>query len=351
MKYCFYKRRLQLTSLAKTRTLRRLARKQRKKALRKEHIGYQKILMPKIFNIAVLEWRTLLLKAIIKMHDLLKNGKRKIIFNFSDTKQIISSAMLLFYAEIKNASTVYKNIKFKYVKPHSPKTAQVLTQLGLANLFHEKRCVRPCDADVVHWRATSGTDSSGQLYENVINQSDPLPKEVDLYGGFIEAINNCHEHAYIEPREISDVNTDKARWWAFSQIKDGYLTVAVCDLGIGIPKTIPIRNKVMDRFIRLFRKAEDVDYILTTITGPKSRTGKVFRGNGLPRIAEVAKTVPKSYLVIYSNNGYVQISAPDKGQEQKTKQINFPQQSIHGTIIEWMIPILEECHERDNYST
>ena len=168
-----------------------------------------------------------------------------------------------------------------------------------------------------------------------------------MYGGCVEATKNVTRHAYIEERDFSKVASAECEWWIFTQMKDNRLTVNICDLGLSIPKTLPITrrtfyNKTLATLATLGRSASDADLISLAIHDPTSRSGESYRGNGLPKIANIAKNLDNAYLEIYSRNGYIRVS---KNKECKSKM----KIAIPGTIISWSLPIGESVYEENNF--
>lgn len=112
----------------------------------------------------------------------------------------------------------------------------------------------------------------------------------------------------------------------FYRYTKDYVFVVICDLGIGIPATIPMRHPKLYRFLKLFKSSSDSNLIRGAIKTPSSRTGKPFRGNGLPSIANLAKMIYGSSLTIHSYKGCIHINS--KGLSQYDGD-----EAIPGTLI------------------
>ena len=128
----------------------------------------------------------------------------------------------------------------------------------------------------------------------------------------------------------------------FSQPKDGRLSVVFCDLGVGIPKTLPItKPDSWRRILSLFPgKPEDGNIIKEAVEESRSRTGESHRGKGLSQLVDFIHNQGKmdaSFVTIFSNFGAVQKSADEEGYTIKNYQ-----DSILGTLIQWNMPIREE---------
>lgn len=130
----------------------------------------------------------------------------------------------------------------------------------------------------------------------------------------------------------------------FSQEKDGYLSVVFCDLGTGIPQTLPRKHSgAWQQLIRLSkfksRQPNDSEIIREATKLGASRTGDSHRGRGLNQIANTVTNEFRGTLTIYSNAGCYSVGSGEKLHEHKT--------SIMGTLIAWRIPLTnpeENCH-------
>jgi hypothetical protein len=163
---------------------------------------------------------------------------------------------------------------------------------------------------------------------------DPLSR--GLYLALTEAMTNCHHHAYISVRQdglgIQDTNRD---WWMFSQERDGMLTVVFCDLGVGIPSTIPVRKPdLLTRLKTLFgRYPTDAQVIEEAVRDSVSRTGKAYRGKGLNQLVDVIRKTHGASLLLLSNRG-LYVARPG---HVETRDYSG---SILGTVILWAVPLL-----------
>ena len=210
------------------------------------------------------------------------------------------------------------------------------------------------DEDVVHWRAVSGTNVDGKKYaeELMIPYSDRLSERISqpLWIGVQEAMNNVKHHAYIMPRNSNFASKVSAtdRWWMFSQEKDGKLTVLICDLGAGIPRTVPKTKREslapVIRWMRLHKRSDGA--VLSAVlkqtvlkerpsdsADSASRTGLLNRGKGFYNIVKTVRAIDGGAVVIHSNSGYWRSLKP--GEQENNTYKN----SIGGTIVSWQIPL------------
>lgn len=155
----------------------------------------------------------------------------------------------------------------------------------------------------------------------------------NLYTGITEAMTNVSNHAYDLQREDGLGFCDQKSWWMFSHEKDGYLSVVFCDLGAGIPRTLPVkRRNVWNRLLRKGLK-RDSEIIKFAVKDSVSRTRKSHRGKGLRQIMEVINGLSGAEAVVYSNRGvYLMRSG-------RPSQCFEYRDSILGTLIYWSIPL------------
>ena len=283
------------------------------------------IRLPKKIGLFKEKERRLLFDAVKKMYWKAKNSS-KIYIDFSETLKIYPEGMIYLYAEILNIQTIY-NVSIKCKKSHNAKTNHILFQIGIFDIcnypFHSQKEYK----NIVYWKKTSGSCVDGSKFDDIIDSDDRIfkhPLGINIYGGFIEAIKNACIHAYIEARELSPVNNAETAWWVFSQLKENYVYIAVCDLGIGIPKTVFLRLSIPN----------DADIIKAAIEKPSSRTKKYYRGNGLKTIADIAKQDIRASFSIYSCKGHVY------SLEGMLRTINF-KTSLPGTIVAWKLPLTD----------
>ena len=159
-----------------------------------------------------------------------------------------------------------------------------------------------------------------------------------LYAGIVEAMSNSVQHAYEGPR-ADGLDLGVRGWWMFSQEIDGNLTVALCDLGIGIPVSLPASKKwsreVLEGILsRVSLAHPDASWIKEVVELQKTRTGEEHRGKGLGEILDVVRRARSGYLRIMSNHGLYGF----KG-ETRQEDVRDLRRSIMGTIVLWTIPL------------
>ncbi|EGT0642946.1 ATP-binding protein [Citrobacter braakii] len=282
-------------------------------------------------------------------------AQRKVFIDFSETKLISAAAMLSFLAEVdillKKNKLHNKCISFSH--PKDEKIESILKQVGFYDLLKKgKRDTKEYE-DVTFWKYTSGACSEPMLASEMIAD---IRAELEsknsrkLYRGFVEAMSNSVEHAYIDDIEHS-MDDQTAKWWTFAGIKDNQLIVVICDKGVGIPSTLP-RTQGMTLLESFFNKlgvslnnVQDSSYIKAAATLSRTRTGQANRGKGLTDITSVIDSIGSGVLSIFSNKGRYMYKGNQGVVNDLVKDYKT---SVCGTIVEWTIPIEVEGKENDN---
>ncbi len=212
------------------------------------------------------------------------------------------------------------------------------------------------DHTVRHWRFATSVQANAADFDKVLTECEgkitpALSKSI--YRGVTEAMTNCAHHAYIEPRDDGTHLNDDPRWWMFSQELDGRLYVAFCDLGMGIPRSLPRIDgtapgwmEVLNKYLNPFkREQQEAALIKAAIEIGRSRTRQAHRGLGLQQIIEAVNLTTGSNVHIFSNKGSYEL-APNRLIKERLVQFN---DSIMGTLIQWSMPIQEreDTHGED----
>jgi hypothetical protein len=270
--------------------------------------------------------------------------------DFRETERMFPSGTLLFMAEIDRLRQVTgRSTPIWGTYPHNRVVEQVLQQVGiLAMLGLKARMSEERFPDNVrHWRATSGQQTTGSTVDPLIQEYDgrlAASRQRDLYDGIVEAMTNCVQHAYEGYRndELPESMGGRCRsWWMFSQEKDGQLTVALCDLGIGIPVSLADPTKwsqdlVSTLLAKLNVRTPDASRIKVAVELHKTRTREKHRGKGLMEILGVVRKAESGYLSIASNHGVYRYNA-----NSRTEQLWDHGMSIMGTLVQWTLPLPE----------
>lgn len=270
---------------------------------------------------------------IEKIRRMVNEGCRRIWIDFSDTRKFGSGGAILFFAELSRLIENTSALMIRGSLPKNNKAAQVLQQIGLSKLLKTKNKTECLDGDVVNWRSARGQGAIGEKYDEIMGYYDGRITESlqsELYTGITEAMTNAHQHAYIDQRGDGITTPASYRpWWMFSQEKDGKLSVVFCDLGIGIPSSLP---RTRPRLWHLMRNMSQGRQIEGAVRNSQTRTKKQHRGKGLRQIIQTISTCEGGKAVILSNKGWYSMKAG------KRDSGDFAD-SIMGTVIYWQMPL------------
>lgn len=302
---------------------------------------------------------------IERLKSLILREQKMVLIDFTHTRQFHADGTLLFFAELDRLMR-YRTPRpsIRCIPPKNRKSSHVLHQIGAYRLLKRKGKSLPFEDDVVNWRVAHGTLADGGQYERVLGAFDGRmadPLRTMLYDGVVEAMANTAHHAYIEPRNDGMPALMSGKdWWMFSQERDGILSVVFCDLGIGIPKSLPQQNPALmqriinyatlkggvttdSMIIRRVVRHSLARFIARDGKGARrhssvevtSRTGQPNRGRGLGQIAAVTYNGDGGSVAVHSNFGVYSRAGRVREQDKSFKD------SIHSTLITWRIPLGE----------
>jgi len=265
------------------------------------------------------------------------DGSGKVTLDFSLAEKMHAEGTLLFLAELKRLLRHVKGeVEIDCILPHNNKVAQVLKQVGVLDLLGVTAPIVPVDHDVVNWKAAHGTQVLGEKYDDILQQYDGDIAELlqdKLYTGITEAMTNVINHAYDFSRDDGLNVAPMKEWWMFSQQQHGHLTIVFCDLGAGIPRTLPMKRPGVWRRIVNLGRTSDSDVIRHAVEDSVSRTMKDYRGKGLGQIVRVVSGITGATVNIFSNRGVHSVKCGVKPQSVTYSD------SILGTLIYWRIPL------------
>ncbi len=259
----------------------------------------------------------------------------------------------MLFAEIDrlvSLSTLPKPISL--VDPHLRQPREVLKQIEIHKITGDRCDTIPTRDDVIYWRATKGTNQSGEnlkLLEVVAERANKEHAQQLVVGGIwrgvSEAVANTVDHAYTVPRKDGFQGLATTKWWMFTQIRDGQFTAAVCDLGCGyratINQTIP-ESFVAKMMATLVGENTDVQAIKTAMEYGRTGTKLQHRGKGSRDALSVLAKHGNGELFILSNTGWVQYQYKN-GVQTKVDSAAIGI-DIMGTIIWWNLPLSGASH-------
>jgi len=295
---------------------------------------------PQTFDAFNPQWRSELVTFLTALREHFRDKPERILLiDFTRSKHFYASGTLPFYAELTRLIEYRHNsVKIRCTAPANDRASQVLEQIGIYKLCSHRSHGTPTLQDVVHWRVARGhlVDNTICAPEIEVFEGELATPLVDgLLGGLAEAMANAVHHAYESVRNDGLNYVDVRDWWMFSQKKDGYLSVVFCDLGVGIPATLPIKRPwVIEQMVKLGFKVNDANCIKGAIDEGRSQTGLPGRGHGLGNIIDVVEKVHDGMAIVSSNRGYYSLK------EGKASLNNY-RDSLMGTLIYWRVPLQE----------
>ena len=221
---------------------------------------------------------------------------------------------------------------------------QVLAQVGLLERIGHSPLPSLSDAaefdeSVRHWRYATGTrvdEEPGDVLEAHEGRVAPaLMTKINV--GLTEALINSLHHAYRADRQDGCGPFRERRWWMFTHESDGKLNVLVCDLGIGIPRSLPYTwdRKLLRMLGTIFSTSPpDVASVRMALVLGESSTGEANRGKGLPQIWGATRLAAEGGVGILSGRAYIGYDS-ETGEDSET-EFKTP---LLGALVNWTISV------------
>jgi hypothetical protein len=270
--------------------------------------------------------------------------------DFRETEAFTLAGTILVFAEIDRIATLSREHVPKpltLIDPRRRRPREVLKQIGLHGLTGDRCDTVPSRDDVVYWKATKGSDQSGNKLAMIEVVADRVREQYsgqlglsDLWRAVSEAVANSVDHAYKKPRADGFQGLPDTKWWMFTQIKDGVFFAAVCDLGCGYRATIG--ETVPERFASqlaslLIGFNKDAGAIHTAMEYGRSGTEEEHRGKGSRDAMSVLEKHQNGELMAISNTGWMAYSYAN-GREERRHNGSLGT-NIKGTILWWKLPL------------
>jgi hypothetical protein len=262
-------------------------------------------------------------------------------------RRMVADATLLFKAELSRL-VQRRGTTITAIVPRSVRTQQVLRQTGLDRLLNLTIEVSPDREDVVHWRIAEGPKDvvDPDTLEGIMADIEAVTGMAShpVYQGIIESMGNCVEHAYKTHPDVKRTMPNNPGWWVFQQVKDDFLSVVVCDLGIGVSRALPLtlikEPGLLKKLLHFARRARGVDNraLLAAMEYGRSSTGEHQRGKGMRNAHAVVDDIGAGEFTAVSNRGcYVYTrTAPSAEPRWRTVKLKH---SVNGTILRWKLPL------------
>lgn len=256
---------------------------------------------------------------------------KKMVIDFSKTKLVHALGAVYLYSEIDRAIMKASVIRIQGISKKQVRDALRIT--GILTL-----CGYPAPPAGFHIPVIRGKDDdhlheiveylmNTALIQEELNTTDPDYAERLVNKAVSEAMLNVKQHAYPESGP-SDF------WWATAAILDSNLHIALCDRGVGIPKTLAEKGKFKAILAALKPGSGDDEMIKAAME--YTRSSRRIRGGGLGSldIQQLVLDAHEGHLTIISGKGYYQLQG--KNNDQMAKKIGY---DVTGTLIQWQIPL------------
>lgn len=274
---------------------------------------------------------------------------KKIRLDFRGVNYISAAGMLLLLSTIDQCQRS-KGFRFLSYLPKIDKMRSIFNQTGLTDILGKKHLITEEYDDVSFWNFETGTQVDGELLDSLVEQligKVAAKRRRKLFSGLQEAISNSVEHAYTHYNRSQ--NSQNSRWWAFGGTRDGNAVLLVCDLGLGIPRTVKaeLSRSWLREALNLFggKYSSDADLINAATRKGETMTQDRHRGHGLAEIKKFIESSSDSLLGIHSNKGVYRLKTTKTSQKAMVTTESL-KKSMKGTIIEWQIPIEENLDEK-----
>jgi hypothetical protein len=272
--------------------------------------------------------------------------RRRVRIILDEVEDVRPSALLYMAAVIMTSRAAGGSKAVDGTYPRSRKVELLLQDAGFFRLLGVRHRVEsPIRRFPLDWIPhLCGNKSEGarveELERKIFGNTTSLAPAASssIYVGVTEAMTNVTQHAYPIDENINPPWL-RHRWWLTGHVNRlrQELLVIICDLGIGIPKTLSQKFSMAQirEWLSFLPSIDprDADLIRAATILGETRTGKPNRGKGLKQMKGVIDQVGGGSLHVLSSYGDFTYSFP--GRESIA---NLPEPLI-GTLIEWRLPL------------
>ena len=272
------------------------------------------------------------------------NGTKKPIrLRLENCRKMSPSAMLLFLAEIHRAR-LHRGVKaITGTYPRDQALLRRMCHMGFFTLLGVRSPIeasRTFPMEYIRFRSGTKLHETGarELRESMFGEKIVFHSMARkrLQRAVTEAMLNAVNHAYPPDKRQRDM---QGRWWLCGHYHrpTRKLSVIFCDLGVGIPATLPKRyawEKIRYALSVLPHvRPNDGQMILAGMTIGRTRTHQEGRGKGLNDLRRFIEDTSAGEMIIYSRQGSYKYNS--EGEEVSSNLSN----RVAGTLIHWMVPI------------
>lgn len=304
----------------------------------------RKIILPNIISLNGSSERAALLEALRSLREhVLNENIATVTIDFSGVRQLLPCGTILLVAELERLIEDSRyGQKLKAIYPKDKVVEQLFQHISILEKLGCKPRIPKIDSEkVIVWLYESGTEGNldavvGSL-PALLTSGSNMELRMAVNSGMAEAVANSSEHAYIAKREDGMSIDSPTKWWLFAKKENDDISLVICDLGVGIPGSLPTTwGEELESFAKTMigKKHEDHQLIKFAMKLGRSRTNLTHRGQGLKDILKVVKTQKLGSLGIYSNRGVFNCDGPTG----RTFGCSEPD-SILGTVVQWRVPV------------
>lgn len=256
---------------------------------------------------------------------------------FGGTKKLHPCGTLVFVSHVEVWQRKYPGRLRLRDLPEDEVVAQLFKHIGLLEKLGMSVDLETSHEMVRDWHFHSGETMDAATYKVLALSAQDYIDHPDkgLFPDCLnEAVANTCDHAY-EIQVARLPPPDMRRWWMFSQVRDGKLSVVIYDQGIGIPKSLLSKPQWRDVIKKIHQK--DGRLIEAAVCSPRTRTLLPYRGKGLPEMLEFTSSLREGRLSIMSARGGFFFNAATENYRRTRYDVALP-----GTLVMWGIPVSDD---------
>lgn len=272
--------------------------------------------------------------------------RRRVRLLFDQVKTIRPAALLLLLAQIHECRLVFGPRHVTGTYPEDPKLERMMHATGFFALLGvvsrvEAKARRRGSVEYIEFISGERMErgAAKELRESLLGESVSMNivARKKLFRAISEAMLNVGQHAY--PDGTRYTNRARGRWWLMGTVdrRRNELMIAFCDLGVGIPSTLPklYTWELIRAALALLPgiKPNDAQMIQAAMTIGRTQTGATSRGKGLNDLRRFIDESGSGKLHLASRHGLYTYNA---GGAEKVQNYSY---SNGGTIIKWSVPL------------
>lgn len=291
-----------------------------------------------VFNESVIFFNSIRSQAMVT--------KTTIRLQFENCKLIRPSAMLLLLAEVHRARLLRGNNVLTGTYPKDTKLLRRMCDMGFFSMLGIKspiESIRTFPMEYIKFRSGTQLDASSakELRNSLLGARITMipAARSKLQRGIVEAMLNAKQHAYPNDNNGLSYTQVQNRWWICGNYHrpSKRLSIMFCDLGVGIPRTLP-RRYAIEHIRKLLSlvpgiRPDDGAMIYAGMTIGRTQTKLTHRGKGLNDLTKFIDQAGAGELKIYSRRGIYRYTSPSNDSFLTLDH------AIGGTLIHWTVPI------------